>query len=170
MKAHRTITEPFKIKVVEPLAMRRESERARILEEAGFNVSLVAAEDVTFDFLTDSGTTAMSAARWAAMMIADESYAGSRSFGRFQRVVREVTGYPHVIPTHQGRAAERLLFSQPRQARDLRPVEPPLRHDAGHIAQLGGEACAYMIAIGRSFKRRSRGIGGGRETRFSSDT
>jgi tryptophanase len=149
MKAHRTIIEPFKIKVVEPLAMRSEGERARILEEAGFNLFLVAAEDVTFDFLTDSGTTAMSAAQWAAMMVADESYAGSRSFGRFQRVVREVTGYPHVIPTHQGRAAERLLFSQLVKPGSIVPSNHHFDTTRANIEQLGGEACDLVIAAGR---------------------
>src|SRR5690349_11896613 len=108
----RTIIEPFKIKQVEPLALLDRKERERIVREAGYNLFLVQAQAVTFDFLTDSGTTAMSAAQWGAMMRADESYAGSRSFLRFEKVVRALTGYPHVIPTHQGRASERLLFSQ----------------------------------------------------------
>src|SRR5262249_6345163 len=108
----RTIIEPFKIKQVEPLALLTREQRAQIVREAGYNPFLVPAEAVTFDFLTDSGTTAMSAAQWAAMAQADESYAGSRSFFRFEKVVKALTGYAHVIPTHQGRAAERLLFSQ----------------------------------------------------------
>ena len=87
----RTIIEPFKIKQVEPLALLKRDQRERIVREAGYNLFLVAADSVTFDFLTDSGTTAMSAAQWAAMMQADESYAGSRSFARFERVVRSLT-------------------------------------------------------------------------------
>ena len=104
------IIEPFKIKTVEPLAFTTPAERLGMIEAAGFNVFGLPAEDVTFDLLTDSGTSAMSDAQWAAMMIADESYAGSRSFGKFEKVVHELTTYKHVIPTHQGRAAERILF------------------------------------------------------------
>jgi tyrosine phenol-lyase len=106
----KTIIEPFKIKVVEPLVQKTRAEREAILKNAHYNLFLVKAEDVTFDFLTDSGTTAMSANQWAAMMIADESYAGSRSFHRFKDQVTKISGYEQVIPTHQGRAAERLLF------------------------------------------------------------
>jgi tryptophanase len=105
------IIEPFKIKSVEPIPFTTRDERERLLEKAGFNPFLLPASAVTFDLLTDSGTTAMSAAQWAAMLIADESYAGSRSFEKFERVVKELTGFRHVIPTHQGRAAERILFS-----------------------------------------------------------
>ena len=90
---HRTTIEPFKIKMVEPLPMLSQSERERILEKAGHNLFLVAAKHVTFDFLTDSGTSAMSAAQWGAMMTADESYAGSQSFERFEKVVQNLTGY-----------------------------------------------------------------------------
>lgn len=104
------IVEPFKIKSVEPLHFTSREERLARIEEAGFNPFLLQADDVTFDLLTDSGTSAMSDAQWAAMMIADESYAGSRSFAKFERVVRDLAGYRHVIPTHQGRAAERILF------------------------------------------------------------
>jgi tyrosine phenol-lyase len=104
------IVEPFKIKSVEPIAFTTREERLGHMEAAGFNLFLVPAADVTFDLLTDSGTSAMSDAQWAAMMIADESYAGSRSFAKFEKVVHDLTGMKHVIPTHQGRAAERILF------------------------------------------------------------
>ncbi len=104
------IVEPFKIKTVEPISFTTREERLERMEAAGWNPFLLSAEDVTFDLLTDSGTAAMSDAQWAAMMIADESYAGSRSFHEFERVVRNLTSYEHVIPTHQGRAAERILF------------------------------------------------------------
>src|SRR5436305_1097654 len=106
----KTIIEPFKIKVTEPLVQKTRAEREQILRDASYNLFLVKSENVTFDFLTDSGTTAMSANQWAAMMVADESYAGSRSFHRFKAQVTNITGYEHVIPTHQGRASERLLF------------------------------------------------------------
>ncbi len=105
------IIEPFKIKVVEPLALLTREARERHLKSAGYNLFGVPAESVTFDFLTDSGLSAMSTEQWAAMMRADESYAGSRSFQRFESAVRELTGYRYIIPTHQGRAAERILFS-----------------------------------------------------------
>jgi tyrosine phenol-lyase len=111
MTGHRTIIEPFKIKSVDPLFLHTRAEREQFLGKAGYNVFLLPAEQVTFDFLTDSGTTAMSAAQWSAMMVADESYAGSRSFAKFEKVVRDLTGYQYVLPTHQGRAAERLLCS-----------------------------------------------------------
>lgn len=106
----RVIFEPFKIKVVEPIALTGRADREEWLRAAGYNLFSLPAERVTFDFLTDSGTAAMSAAQWGAMMTADESYAGSRSFHLFERVVRDLTGYRHIIPTHQGRAAERILF------------------------------------------------------------
>lgn len=104
------IIEPFKIKSVEPIAFTTKEERLQHMEAAAYNVFLLQAQDVTFDLLTDSGTSAMSDAQWAAMMIADESYAGSRSFAKFDKVVHDLTGMKHVIPTHQGRAAERILF------------------------------------------------------------
>lgn len=104
------IIEPFRIKCVEPLPLPSARERARLLRSAHLNAFLLPASAVTFDLLTDSGTAAMSSNQWAAMMQADESYAGSVSYGRFQAAVRDLTGYRHVIPTHQGRAAERILF------------------------------------------------------------
>jgi tryptophanase len=104
------IIEPFKIKSVEPIPFTTRAEREERLAAAGFNAFMLPASAVTFDFLTDSGTAAMSAAQWAAMIVADESYAGSQSFFRFESVVKELTGFRHVIPTHQGRAAERILF------------------------------------------------------------
>ncbi len=107
----KTIIEPFKIKSVEPIRFSTREEREVVLRRGHYNLFLVPAEDVTIDLLTDSGTSAMSAAQWAGMMQGDESYAGAKSFYRFEAKVRELTGFRHIIPTHQGRAAERILFA-----------------------------------------------------------
>jgi len=146
---HRTIIEPFKIKMVEPLPLLSREERERAVRAAGYNLFLVPAAAVTFDFLTDSGTTAMSAAQWGAMMVADESYAGSSSFARFEAVVRALTGYPHVIPTHQGRAAERLLFSKLVRPGTAIPSNNHFDTTRANIEQLGGEAVDLVIPEGR---------------------
>jgi tryptophanase len=109
MRMPRPIIEPFRIKVVEPIRMTSPAERRRILADASFNLFGVRAEDVIIDLLTDSGTGAMSAEQWAAIMRGDESYAGAASFYRFESVVRRLTNVPFIFPTHQGRAAERIL-------------------------------------------------------------
>jgi len=150
----RTIIEPFKIKVVEPLPFLDRGERERLLVEAGYNLFAIPAKDVTFDFLTDSGTTAMSAAQWSAMMIADESYAGSRSFERFEAKVRTITGYTHVIPTHQGRAAERLLFQALIKPGARVPSNNHFDTTRANLEQLGAEAVDLVIPEARDPQNR----------------
>lgn len=107
----RTIIEPFRIKMTEAVPITTREHRIKKLEEAHYNVFLLNAEDITIDLLTDSGTGAMSAKQWAALMLGDESYAGSNSWHHFERVVKKITGLKHVFPTHQGRAAERIMAS-----------------------------------------------------------
>jgi tryptophanase len=109
--AIKTIIEPFKIKMVEPITMSTESERIDFLKKAHYNTFLLDSDQVIIDFLTDSGTSAMSASQWAGIIDGDESYAGSRSWKRMEKTVRELTGMNYVLPTHQGRAAERIIYS-----------------------------------------------------------
>jgi tryptophanase len=117
----RTIIEPFRIKTVEPIRQTTLAERLAALEAARYNLFLLPAEEVLIDLLTDSGTGAMSSAQWAGMMRGDESYAGATSFYRFEESVRTITGLKHVIPTHQGRAAERILFGSILKPGDIVP-------------------------------------------------
>jgi tyrosine phenol-lyase len=107
----KTIIEPFKIKSVEPIRFTTKEERKEILKKAGYNPFMIHADDVIIDLLTDSGTSAMSAKQWAGIMDGDEAYAGSKSFYRFEKQVKKITGMKYIIPTHQGRASEKILFS-----------------------------------------------------------
>lgn len=149
---HRTIIEPFKIKMVEPLSFLTREQRENLLIEAGYNLFLLKSKHVTFDFLTDSGTTAMSSAQWAAMMIADETYAGSKSFEKFQNVVNEVMGFPYVIPTHQGRASERVFFGHLVKKGNKVPSNNHFDTTRANIEYLGAEAVDLVIDEGKDPK------------------
>lgn len=107
---HKTIIEPFKIKSVEHIRMSTESERTQYLRRAHYNPFLLLSDEVIIDFLTDSGTSAMSAEQWAGVMLGDESYAGSKSWQRMQEAIQHLTGHEYILPTHQGRAAERIIY------------------------------------------------------------
>jgi len=136
----KTIIEPFKVKVVEPIKMTTRRERAGYLKEAAYNLFVISAENVIIDLLTDSGTAAMSSEQWSAIMRGDESYAGSPSFYRFEKSVRTIFGMKHVIPTHQGRAAERILFSIMCKPGQVVPNNTHFDTTRANIEYLGGEA------------------------------
>ena len=144
-----TIIEPFRIKSVEALRFTTREERVRALEQAGNNLFLLRAEDLLIDLLTDSGTGAMSAAQWGALMQGDESYAGSRSFYRFRDVVQDLTGFRHIIPTHQGRAAERILFHSVLKAGEIVPNNNHFDTTRANVEAEGAEARDLVVAEGR---------------------
>jgi tyrosine phenol-lyase len=135
-----TIIEPFRIKSVEPLHWTTREQRERLLRASNYNLFLLAAEDVLIDLLTDSGTGAMSTEQWAGIMRGDESYAGSPSFTRFRDSVQNIFGYKHVIPTHQGRAAERILFNVMCKKGDVVPNNTHFDTTRANVEFVGAEA------------------------------
>ena len=141
----RTIIEPFRIKSVEPIRWTTRDERQQLLRAAHYNLFLLPADDVLIDLLTDSGTGAMSTHQWAAIMEGDESYAGSKSFDRFRDSVQDIFGYRHVIPTHQGRAAERILFGVMCKKGDVVPNNTHFDTTRANVEFVGAEAVDLVI-------------------------
>ena len=145
----KTIIEPFRIKSVEPIRWTTRNEREQLLEAAYYNLFLLPAEDVLIDLLTDSGTGAMSTHQWAAVMEGDESYAGSKSFDHFRSSIQEIFGYKHVIPTHQGRAAERILFGVACKKGDVVPNNTHFDTTRANVEFVGAEAVDLVIEEGK---------------------
>ncbi|MFQ5792290.1 MAG: tryptophanase, partial [Acidobacteriota bacterium] len=140
--------EPFKIKVVEPLRMTSRQERDRLIREVGYNVFNLPAESIYVDLLTDSGTSAMSDNQWAGMMLGDEAYAGSRNYYHFEETVRDIFGFRHIIPTHQGRMAENLLFSVVLKPGDHVPNNTHFDTTRANVEHKGGRAVDLVIPEG----------------------
>ena len=144
----RTIIEPFKIKSVEPIRMTTRADRERVLHEANYNIFLVKAHDVIIDLLTDSGTSAMSSAQWSGIMQGDEAYAGSESFLRFENRIKDIFGFKQIIPVHQGRAAERILFSVMCKRGDVVPNNSHFDTTRANLEFLGAVAEDVVIKEG----------------------
>ena len=144
----KTLIEPFRIKCVEPISMTTRADRERLLHEAKLNVFKLRAQDVLIDWLTDSGTGAMSSRQWGAIMEGDESYAGARSFYRLEKVIQDITGMQHFIPTHQGRAAEKVLFTAVCKRGDVIPNNCHFDTTRANLEYLGVDARDMVIAEG----------------------
>ena len=145
----RTIIEPFKIKTIEPIKFTTREEREIILKKANYNPFFIHAEDVLIDLLTDSGTSAMSSKQWSGIMDGDESYAGARSFFRFEKVVKKLTGFKYIIPTHQGRAAEKILFTILGGTGKYFPNNTHFDTTRANIEFAGSQAVDFLLPIGR---------------------
>ncbi|HXY08506.1 MAG TPA: tryptophanase [Terriglobales bacterium] len=145
----KVIIEPFRIKSIEPIRSTTRQEREQLLNAAHYNVFLLAAENVLIDLLTDSGTGAMSIKQWAAIMEGDESYAGSKSYYHFRDSIQEIFGYRHIIPTHQGRAAERILFSVMCKKGDVVPNNTHFDTTRANVEFVGAEAVDLVIPEGK---------------------
>lgn len=149
----KTIVEPFRIRSVEPVGFTTVDQRQLRLEEAGYNPFLLRAEDILIDLLTDSGTGAMSSRQWAAMLASDESYAGARSYFRFEQAVKDITGYSQVMPTHQGRGAEHILFHAIAGKGKIIVNNTHFDTTRAHVENSGAEARDLVIAEGRDPSR-----------------
>ena len=145
----KTIIEPFKIKSVEPIKFTTREEREKILVNAGYNPFMIHADDVLIDLLTDSGTSAMSSKQWAGIMEGDEAYAGSKSFYRFESVVKKITGMKYIIPTHQGRASEKILFFIVGGNGNYFPSNTHFDTTRANIEFTGAEAVDLLNEVGR---------------------
>jgi tryptophanase len=142
--------EPWRIKVIESIRRIPPEAREERLRRAGYNVFGIASEDIFIDLLTDSGTSAMSDSQWAGLMLGDESYAGGRNYYFFEQTVREIFGLPHVIPTHQGRVAENLLFSTVLKPGDVVPNNTHFDTTRANIEVNGGIALDFVIPEGKN--------------------
>ena len=145
----KTIIEPFRIKVVEPIRMTTRQEREKALADAGLNLFNLRAQDILIDLLTDSGTGAMSSEQWAGIMRGDESYAGARSFYRFAERVQQVTGFEHILPTHQGRASERILFQLVGGSGKVVPNNNHFDTTRANVEHSGAQAVDLVVDVGK---------------------
>lgn len=151
----KTIIEPFKIKSVEPIRFTTKEERIKLMEDAGYNTFLLRADDVLIDLLTDSGTSAMSSKQWAGIMEGDEAYAGSKSFYKFETAVKKITGLNYIIPTHQGRAAEKILFSITGGPGKYFPNNTHFDTTRANIEFTGAEATDLITEVGKRPEQRA---------------